>query len=351
MSLSLETTASSEPPHPSRHTKPPLSRRGRLWQATIRRLLQLLAVVLGVAVINFFLLRLAPGDAAQVLAGEAGAATPEYLATLRAQFGLDQPLLVQFGKYLLHLLQFDLGYSFRHGMPVAQLIGERVPATLLLMGASILLAVVGGVVLGSLAAYRAGKLVDLLVSLLALVFFATPLFWIGLMLVVVFSVWLDWLPVGGMITVEAGYTGLAHVLDVARHLVLPALTLGLFYMAVYTRLMRATMIEVRRQDFVRTAVAKGAPAHRVLVVHVLRNALLPLVTMLGVQASAIVGGAVLVETVFSWPGLGRLAFEALFQRDFNLLLGILLCSSTVVVLVNWIVDALYVRLDPRIRLQ
>lgn len=329
----------------------PAVRYASLARATGRRLLQLLAVVLGVAVINFFLLRLAPGDAAQVLAGEAGAATPEYMAALRQQFGLDQPLLVQFGKYLLHLVQFDLGYSFRHGMPVVQLIGERVPATLLLMGASILLAAVGGVVLGSLAAYRAGKLVDLLVSLLALLFFATPLFWIGLVLVVVFSVWLDWLPVGGMFTVEAGYTGLAHVLDVARHLVLPALTLGLFYMAVYTRLMRAAMIEVRRQDFVRTAVAKGARGPRVLFVHVLRNALLPLVTMLGVQASAVVGGAVLVETVFSWPGLGRLAFEALFQRDFNLLLGILLCSSVVVVVVNWIVDAVYVRLDPRIRLQ
>ncbi|MBB3211881.1 peptide/nickel transport system permease protein [Herbaspirillum sp. Sphag1AN] len=315
----------------------------------LRRLLQLVGVVLGVAVINFFLLRLAPGDAAQVLAGEAGAATPEYMAALRTQFGLDQPLLVQFGKYLLNLAHFNLGYSFRHGMPVAQLIGERVPATLLLMGASILFAVLVGSALGAIAAYRVGKLVDVLISTLALLFFATPLFWIGLMLVVVFSVWLDWLPVGGMFTVEAGYTGWAHIVDVARHLVLPSVTLGLFYMAVYTRLMRATMVEVRRQDFVRTAVAKGARAPRVLFAHVLRNASLPLVTMLGVQISSIIGGAVLVETVFSWPGLGRLAFEALFQRDFNLLLGILLCSSIVVIVVNWIVDFVYTRLDPRIR--
>ncbi|EJN09434.1 ABC transporter permease [Herbaspirillum sp. YR522] len=322
----------------------------RLARRAARRLLQLAAVVLGVTVINFFLLRLAPGDAAQVLAGEAGAATPEYMAALRQQFGLDQPLLVQFGRYLWHLLQFDLGYSFRHGMPVVSLIADRLPATLLLMGGAIAFAAIAGSALGALAAYRAGRLADVVISTLALLFFATPLFWIGLMLVVVFSVWLDWLPVGGMFTVEAGYTGLAHVLDVARHLVLPAVTLGLFYMAVYTRLMRATMIEVRRQDFVRTAVAKGARAPRVLMAHVLRNALLPLVTMLGVQASSIVGGAVLVETVFSWPGLGRLAFEALFQRDFNLLLGILLCSSVVVIVVNWIVDAVYVRLDPRIRL-
>ena len=321
----------------------------KIRNIVVRRLLQLVSVALGVTIINFFLLQLAPGDAAQVLAGEAGAATPEYMAALRAQFGLDQPLLVQFWKYILNLAHFNLGYSFRHGMPVAQLIGERVPATLLLMGASILFAVVAGATLGAIAAYRAGRIADVVISTLALVFFATPLFWIGLMLVVVFSVWLDWLPVGGMFTIEAGFTGWKYVLDIARHLVLPAVTLGLFYMAVYTRLMRATMIEVRRQDFVRTAVAKGARPPRVLFAHVLRNALLPLVTMLGVQVSSIIGGAVLVETVFSWPGLGRLAFEALFQRDFNLLLGILLCSSIVVIVVNWVVDFVYTRLDPRIR--
>ncbi|MFJ9535109.1 ABC transporter permease [Herbaspirillum sp. NPDC101396] len=321
----------------------------KISNIVVRRLLQLVSVALGVTIINFFLLQLAPGDAAQVLAGEAGAATPEYMAALRAQFGLDQPLPVQFWKYLLNLAHFNLGYSFRHGMPVAQLIAERVPATLLLMGASILFAVVAGATLGAIAAYRAGRIADVVISTLALVFFATPLFWIGLMLVVVFSVWLDWLPVGGMFTIEAGYTGWKYIVDVARHLVLPAVTLGLFYMAVYTRLMRATMVEVRRQDFVRTAVAKGARPPRVLFAHVLRNALLPLVTMLGVQVSSIIGGAVLVETVFSWPGLGRLAFEALFQRDFNLLLGILLCSSIVVIVVNWVVDFVYTRLDPRIR--
>lgn len=315
-----------------------------------RRLAQLVGVVVGIAIVNFFLLRLAPGDAAQVLAGEAGAATPEYLAALRAQFGLDQPLWVQLYKYLWHLAQLDLGYSFRQGMPVLDLIAQRLPATLLLMGASIAFAVVLGAGLGVLAAGRAGRLLDTVISAAALLCFATPLFWIGLMLVLVFSVWLDWLPVGGMFTVESGYTGWRYALDVAQHLVLPAITLGLFYMAVYVRLMRASMIEVRRQDFVRTAVAKGAPASRVLTRHVLRNALLPLITMIGVQASSVIGGAVIVETVFSWPGLGRTAFDALYQRDYNLLLGILLCSSVVVIVVNWIVDVIYARVDPRIRL-
>lgn len=316
----------------------------------LRRSAQLLGTVLGLAVLNFFLLRLAPGDAAQVIAGEAGSASPEFIAALRQQFGLDQPLLHQFGKYLLNLAQFDLGHSFRHGLPVLDLIAQRLPATLLLMGASIVFALLAGVALGMLAAYKPGRWLDVLISGLALLFFATPLFWIGLMLIVVFSVLLGWLPVGGMFNLAAGHTGWAHVLDVARHLVLPAVTLGLFYMAVYVRLTRASLIEVQRQDFVRTAVAKGAGPTRVLLRHVLRNALLPVLTVLGVQLGSVIGGAVLVETVFSWPGLGRLAFEALSQRDFNLLLGILLCSSAVVIVSNGLVDFLYTRLDPRIRL-
>ncbi|RMX04886.1 ABC transporter permease [Corticibacter populi] len=325
----------------------------RVWRARARgllsRLAQLVGVVLAIATINFFLLRLAPGDAVQVIASEAGSASQEYVEALRAQFGLDQPLWLQFWHYLSGLLRFDLGYSFRHGAPVAELIADRLPATLLLMGVSVLLAVFIGGTLGILAAYRAGRWPDLLISIVALLCFATPLFLIGLGLVVVFSVWLDWLPVGGMFNLAAQAQGWAHVLDVARHLILPALTLALFYMAVYVRLMRASVIEVRRQDYVRTAVSRGNAPLRVLLVHVLRNAALPLVTMLGVQASSIIGGAVVVETVFSWPGLGRLAFEALYQRELTLLVGILLCSSILVVLVNWLVDFTYAVLDPRIR--
>lgn len=316
----------------------------------LKRLAQLLGTVLGLAVFNFFLLRLAPGDVVQVIASEAGSASPEFIAALREQFGLDKPLLHQFGAYLLNLAQFNLGHSFRHGMPVLDLIVQRLPATLLLMGASIGFALVFGVALGVLAAHKAGRWLDVLISSLALLFFATPLFWIGLMLIVVFSVLLGWFPVGGMVSLAAGHTGWAHVLDVARHLVLPAVTLGLFYMAVYVRITRASLIEVQRQDFVRTAVAKGASPARVLLRHVLRNALLPVLTVLGVQLGSVLGGAVLVETVFSWPGLGRLAFESLGQRDFNLLLGILLCSSVVVIATNALVDFLYTRLDPRIRL-
>jgi peptide/nickel transport system permease protein len=315
-----------------------------------RRLVQLVVVVVGIAIVNFFLLRLAPGDAAQVLAGEAGSATPEYLTALRKQFGLDQPLPVQFALYLRNLLTLNLGFSFRQGLPVLELITQRLPATLLLMGSSITLALVAGSALGIAAARNAGRAADTLISAVALLFYATPVFWTGIMLIVVFSVWLDWLPVGGMSSIERGYTGLAYLKDIAQHLVLPATTLGLFFLAVYTRLMRAAMIDVQRQDFVRTAVAKGIRPGRIAYRHVLRNALLPVLTMLGVQVGSVLGGGVLVETVFSWPGLGRLAFEALFQRDLNLLLGILLCSSVVVVVANAVIDFLYTVLDPRIEL-
>ncbi|TWA73992.1 peptide/nickel transport system permease protein [Azospirillum brasilense] len=311
---------------------------------------QVVFVLLGIALINFFLLHLAPGDAAQVLAGESGAATPEYMEALRRQFGLDQPLYVQFLRYLGNLVTFDLGYSFRQSLPVSELILQRLPATLLLMGTAIGFALVAGCSLGFLAARRAGKLTDTVISIVALLFYATPVFWVGIMLIVVFSVMLDWLPVGGMTSVEANLSGLALVGDVALHLILPAVTLGLFYLAIYARLMRAAMLEVYGQDFVRTARAKGVRPRRIAWRHVLRNALLPIVTTLGVQLGSILGGAVLVETVFSWPGLGRLAFAALFQRDLNLLLGILFCSSVVVVLVNIAVDLVYTLLDPRIEL-
>ncbi len=203
------------------------------------------------------------------------------------------------------------------------------------MGNAVLLAAVIGVTLGALAAYHAGRFIDVVVPTLALLCFATPLFWVGMMLVVVFSVWLDWLPVDGMATVSSGLTGIRYAADVLHHLILPSITLALFYVAIYTRPIRASVIEVRRQAYVRTAVARGVQPARLFRVHVMCNALIPFVTMLGMQIGSIIGGAVVVETVFSWPGLGRLALASLVQRDMNVLLGMLLCSSILVVLVNW----------------
>ena len=314
-----------------------------------RRLLKALPLLLAVVVFNFILLKLAPGDAAEVLAGESGAATPEYLAELRARFGLDRALHVQLGSYVWKLAQLDLGYSFRHNQSVLQLILGRLPATLLLMVSGVLLAVTLGALLGVKASQKVNSLRDNLISLFAMLAFSIPVFWMGLMMIVLFSVHLGWLPSSGMETIAAGHQGLARVLDVARHMVMPVATLSLFYVALYTRVMRASMLEVFNQDYVTTARAKGLSEQRITFRHVLRNALLPVVTLVGVQIGGMLGGSVLVETVFSWPGLGRLAFEAVFQRDINLLLGILLLCSCVVILANIAVDLAYSWLDPRIR--
>ena len=299
--------------------------------------------------LNFLLLRLAPGDAASVLAGEAGSATPEYMAQLRQRFGLDQPVLVQLALYMKNMVALDLGFSFRYNMPVLTLILNRLGPTLLLMGVTLILSVGAGVTLGILAASRAGSWRDTLISILALVSYATPLFWIGLMLVVVFSLKLDWLPTSGMETVAAFHEGWSRVLDIARHLILPAVTLSLFYMALYTRLMRAAMLEQAGMDYVTTARAKGLSEGRITLAHVVRNAVLPVVTVAGVQLGGLLGGSIVVESVFAWPGLGFLAFQALFARDFNLLVGIFFLSASLVVVVNLGVDLLYTFLDPRIQ--
>jgi peptide/nickel transport system permease protein len=322
----------------------------RLGRVLARRLAQAVVTVVCIATLNFLLVHLAPGDVVDVLAGEAGAADARYLTELREKFGLDRPLAVQLGRYLSSLAQLDLGHSFRHEMPVFRLILQRLAPTLLLMATSLGIAFVGGLVLGVTASRRARSLADNVISVLALLAYATPLFWLGLMLIVLFTLKLGLLPAGGMYTIGATQTPAAHALDVLQHLILPATTLALFYMATYTRLMRASMLEVLGSDFVRTAHAKGISARRVVYRHALRNAILPMVTVLGVQVGSFFGGAVVVEFVFAWPGLGRLAFEAIFQRDINLLLGILLLSSCLVIVVNLAVDLLYTRLDPRIAL-
>ncbi|HUE46072.1 MAG TPA: ABC transporter permease [Aestuariivirgaceae bacterium] len=313
-----------------------------------RRLIQGVVVVLAIVVLNFFLIRMAPGDPAAVRAGEAGAGDEQFIAQLREEFRLDEPLPVQLYVYMSGVVQLDLGYSYRQKQNVGTLIMGRLPATLLLMATAFFIAIGLGVLLGTLAATRVGKWTDSVITVVALVFYATPLFWVGLMAILLFSVYLGWLPAFGMTSVGARYTGLAHVLDVAHHLILPAFTLGLFYMAVYARLTRSSMLEVADMDFVRTARAKGLPRARVTRAHILRNALMPVITFAGIQAGQLVGGAILTETVFAWPGIGRLAFDALLQRDYNLLLGIFFISSVMVVAFNLITDLIYTFVDPRI---
>ncbi len=312
------------------------------------RLLQAVPIVVGIVIVNFLMLHLAPGDLATVLAGEAGGAPPEYVAALRERFGLDQPLWLQLFYYLKNILALDLGYSFRQNMPVLQLILGRLGPTLLLMTTTLFLSVGIGVLLGLLAAMRVRQWADTMISILAIIAYATPLFWAGLMLIVLFSIKLDWFPTTGMETVAAFYEGWDRIVDIAWHLVLPAVTLALFYMALYTRLMRAAMLEQAGMDYVTTARAKGLTERRITFRHILRNAFLPVLTIIGVQVGSLLGGSVVVESVFAWPGLGQLAFQSLFARDFNLLLGIFFLSACLVVVVNLVVDVVYTLLDPRI---
>ncbi len=321
---------------------------GRVLRYLGLRVVQVVPTILAIVVLNFFFLRLAPGDLAEVIAGEAGSATPEYMAMLRQQFGLDEPLLIQFVKYMTQLFQLNLGYSFRNSMPVLDLILSRAPNTALLMLSSLTLAVLLGILFGAVSAQWQGRWPDGVLSAFSTVGFATPLFWVGLMLIVLFSVELRWLPAGGMRDLQRDYQGLAAVADIARHMVLPVFSLAFFYIAIYTRLTRSAMLEVQELDYVRTARAKGIAPLPIAVRHVLRNALLPLVTMTGLQLGTLLSGSVVIETVFAWPGMGRLAFDAVFQRDLNLLLGVLFFSSFLVIVSNLVTDLVYALLDPRI---
>ena len=313
-----------------------------------RRLLQLVGVVASTAVLNFALLKALPGDLVDVIASESGSVSAEYVAQLRQMYGLDRHVVEQLLSYLGRIAQGDLGFSFRFGEPVLGLVLHRLGPTLALVGSALLLSVLAGVLLGMASARRPHGLTDTVLSALATLGYSAPMFWTALMLIVLFGVQLEWLPIGGLTDVSAGYRGARLWLDYAQHLVLPALTLSIYYVAVYARLARASMIETLAEDFIRTARAKGAAEGRVLFGHALRNAVLPVLTVLGLQSSALLGGSIVVETVCGWPGLGQLSFEAIKSRDIPLLLAVLLFSGVLVVLANLLVDLVQARLDPRV---
>ena len=314
----------------------------------LRRLAASLPTLLIILAGLFLLLQLAPGDTVDALVAQMGGGDPAMIAQLRQFYGLDASVPVQLGRYLWRLVRLDLGYSAIYAKPVLDVILERLPATLLLMVSALSFAFAAGLVLGVLAARRVNHWPDTMISTLGLVFYATPSFWFGLMGIVLFAIHLAWLPSGGFETIGSGLTGLARVLDIARYLVLPTMTLALGFLAVYLRIMRASMLEVLSLDFVRTARSKGLAETAVVVRHVLRNALLPMVTLVGLQAGTMLGGSVVVESVFALPGLGRLAYESVVQRDLNTLLGIVFISAMLVIVINFVVDMAYARLDPRI---
>lgn len=314
------------------------------------RLLKAVLVILSIVIISFFLIRLPAGDPVDVMAGEMGSVDLDYVEGLRQQFGLDRPLFEQLLVYMRGIFTLDLGYSYRQQTPVLDLVLARLPATLVLAGIVLAFSVVVGTLLGALAARNNGRWPDNLVSGLGLLGYATPNFWLGIMLVLVFAVWLRILPPFGISTPGAGLSGLPALLDQARYLVLPVLTLGTHYMAVFARISRASMIEVADLDYVKAARAKGVRESDVFRRHILRNSLLPVVTYTGLQAGNLVGGAVLTETVFAWPGIGRLAYEAIAGRDYMLLLGTFIVISVLVIAVNLITDLVYTLVDPRIEL-
>jgi peptide/nickel transport system permease protein len=314
------------------------------------RLLKTVLVTIAVVLLSFFLIRLAPGDVATVMAGQAGYADEAFMKNLRAEYGLDQPVPVQLWKYVDQVAHGDLGLSYVRSQPVLTIIMERLPNTLLLDAFALVIAAAGGIWLGSVAARRPGSAVDNLTTVLAMLFYSVPQFWLGMMMMLVFAVWLNLLPPFGIETMGADYTGLAWLGDVGLHILLPGMTLAFYFMASYARLTRTAMIEVADQDFVKTARAKGISERQVARRHILRNALLPLITYAGLQASILVGGNVLVENVFSWPGVGTLAYEAVSSRDNPLRHGIFIVTAVLVSLFNLITDIAYSIADPRVEL-
>lgn len=314
----------------------------------IRTALQVVPTFIGILAIMFLILKAIPGDAVDVLAGESGGASAASMALMREQYGLNLPAWQQFLSWSGQLIQGNLGYSLRFNTPVTTLILSRLPATLLLMIAAQCVALIMGVLSGVIMALFVGRWPDRLLSLISLLLYSLPGFWIGLMLLVLFSVHLGWLPSSGNMTIGADLQGWAFFRDLVAHALLPVFSLASFFLAIYARLTRAAMLEIAHQDFVRTAVAKGLSPLRVTLVHVLRCALIPLITVSGMHIATLLSGAAVVETVFAWPGLGRLALDAVMARDVNILLGILFFSSLMVLIANFLVDVIHTGLDPRI---
>jgi len=321
----------------------------RALKRLVSRLAQGLTLVLAVVVLNFVLVHAAPGDPVETIAGASGGMDEKLQAELRAQYGLDRPLPVQLGIYLGKVLRGDLGYSYFFNLPVAGLIAERVSATLALVLTAVLAAFLIGTTLGVLSSRKPNGWLSQTINVLSLVGFAAPVFWLGMLLVILLASVFPVFPVSGMRGIESDGRGLRDVLDVLHHLVLPAFTLGLVYLAQYSRLSRAAMLDVLGADYIRTARAKGLSERVVLYKHALRNAVLPVVTVLGLQFGNVLAGAIVVETVFNWPGLGRLAYESVLRRDYPTILGVLLFSSVVVVVMNQLTDLCYRLIDPRIK--
>lgn len=314
------------------------------------RLVQLIPILFIIVCVNFLLVRLAPGDPVSYMIGDAPT-TQQLIDDLRAQYGLNRPVWEQLVIYLWQVAQGDLGYSFISREGVSAILMSRLPASLLLLITQFVLSIIFGMLIGVVSAYRQGSVVDQGVTVLSLIGFAVPAFWLAQMLMLVFSLQLGLFPSQGMRSLRQELTGWAGVMDVLHHLALPALTLTIFNLALIARVTRASMVNTMRLEFITFARSKGVKESVVVWVHALRNALLPVITVIGLNIRTLIAGAVLTETVFAWPGIGRLTFDSIASRDYPVLMGILLLIGITVVIGNILTDIAYAWLDPRVRYQ
>jgi peptide/nickel transport system permease protein len=316
----------------------------------LRRVLQLIPIIIIIICINFFLIHLAPGDPISYLVGDAPV-DQSFVDTLRSQFGLDRPLYQQLLLYFAQIAHGNLGYSFVSRENVSTILLERLPATLLLLGTQFILSIIFGTLLGVVSAYRQGRFVDQSVTTLSLIGFAVPAFWLAQMMMLVFSLELNLLPAQGMHSLRVPTQGFAAFIDLLQHLALPAITLTIFNMAVIARVTRASMVNSLRMEYITFARSKGVGEFAVVWAHALRNAMLPVVTIIGLNIRTLIAGAVLTETVFAWPGIGRLTYDSMISRDYPVLMGILIVIGITVVIGNILTDIAYAYLDPRVRYQ
>lgn len=322
--------------------------RGMLPRYILKRIGYGVVLIFVVMTLNYVIIHLAPGDPVKLMLQEY-TATPQEIQQWRAYFGLDRPLYEQYFIYISNILRGDFGISLKFFRPVFDVIMDRLGATLLLTGAAFIFATLLGITLGVLSARKPYSLTDNLSTLFSLVGYSLPHFFSAMLLILFFSVWLGWFPVGGMSSLRGDLTGIAGIWDLLRHLALPALNFGTWSLAAYFRLTRASMLEVLRKDFITTAKAKGLRERTVLFKHALRNAMRPIVTHMGVELGVLFAGAVMTETVFGWPGMGRLTYEAILYRDYPLLMGIFFFASVMVILGSLIADIVNALLDPRVR--
>jgi peptide/nickel transport system permease protein len=316
----------------------------------LRRLAHAVPLLIAVVVLNFLLIAFTPGDPITLLVGDFPA-PPEYLAQMRREFGLDQPVWVQLWRYLVKVVQGDFGFSFANQQPVATLILGRLGATLELTLSALLFASLGGMVLGVTAARMRGRWGDTAIQSLSSAGYSIPDFWLGQLLIFTFAIWLGWLPSQGNASLRGAPSGWAGSVDHLRYLLLPAFALSLRYLALITRITRAAMLEVMGADYILAARSRGASEWTVVVVHALRNAAAPVITVIGYNVGFILAGSALIEAVFAWPGIGRLLYESISRRDYPVMLAILLMVSTTVVLANLATDIVHRLIDPRIERQ